>query len=195
MPLTLWQPVSTHASAGDSWTLIGKSSSDSRGVTAPFTWVLMPQAFVCALQESVSPALWKFYNQTPLAFKSNCLRFVSVPLPDPQVGKSIVGPRSFATEQCKKFFSVIVLQFVGRLLRGFMVGPMVTSSQRTCAPCCASQVCCSWGHCPCYRPLLACDPRETCKHSKAGWTQSPVGSLGPGVHRIFLCVLLMSLPP
>ena len=66
---TLWQPVSTHASAGDSWTLTGKSSSDSRGVTAPFSWVLMPQAFVCALQESVSPALWKFYNQTPLAFK------------------------------------------------------------------------------------------------------------------------------
>ena len=28
-----------------------------------------PKGFVCALQESVSPALWKFCNQTPLTYK------------------------------------------------------------------------------------------------------------------------------
>ena len=35
------RPPPTHASAGDSWTLTGKSGSVSRGVTAPFFWVLV----------------------------------------------------------------------------------------------------------------------------------------------------------
>ena len=44
----------------------------------------------------------------------------SVPLPDPQIGKSVVGPRAFlAVLDC---FSIIVLQFVGRLLCGSMLG-------------------------------------------------------------------------
>ena len=49
-------PPPTHASAGDSWTLTGKSGSISCGVTAPFSWVLVCTRFfcVCALQESVS---------------------------------------------------------------------------------------------------------------------------------------------
>ena len=34
-----------------------------------FPGSLCTQGFVCALQESVSPVLWKFYNQIPLAFK------------------------------------------------------------------------------------------------------------------------------
>ena len=41
----------THASAGDSWTLVGKSGSGS--------WCT--QDFVCAFQESVSPILCKFW--------------------------------------------------------------------------------------------------------------------------------------
>ena len=35
------RPPPTHASAGDSWTLIDKSGSVSCGVTAPFSWVLV----------------------------------------------------------------------------------------------------------------------------------------------------------
>ena len=34
---------------------------------SPGSWCT--QGFVCALQESVSPVLWKFCNQIPLAFK------------------------------------------------------------------------------------------------------------------------------
>ena len=49
------RPLLTHASAGDSWTLMGKSGSVSSGVTAPFSWVRCTQSSVCALQESVSP--------------------------------------------------------------------------------------------------------------------------------------------
>ena len=35
------RPLPTHASAGDSWTLMGKSGSVSCGITASFSWVLM----------------------------------------------------------------------------------------------------------------------------------------------------------
>ena len=35
------RPPLTHASAGDSWTLTGKSGSVSCGVAAPFSWVLV----------------------------------------------------------------------------------------------------------------------------------------------------------
>ena len=54
------------------------------------------QGFVCALQVSVSPVLWNFCNQIPLAFKVEFLGF-SILLLDPQVGKSVVGPRTFTT--------------------------------------------------------------------------------------------------
>ena len=35
------RPQPTHASAKDSWTLVDNSGSVSRGVTAPFSWVLV----------------------------------------------------------------------------------------------------------------------------------------------------------
>ena len=70
--LTPQQALSTHASAGHSWTLMGKSGSVSYGDTAPFSWIPVCIRFclgpprVCF---SVSPVLWKFYNQIPLASK------------------------------------------------------------------------------------------------------------------------------
>ena len=67
VPLTLQQ--ATHASAGDSWTLTGKSGSVSCGVTVPFSWAWCAQCFVCTLQESVFPVLCKFCNQIPLDSK------------------------------------------------------------------------------------------------------------------------------
>ena len=39
------RPPPTHASARDSWTLMGKSGSASCGVTAPFSWVLVHTSF------------------------------------------------------------------------------------------------------------------------------------------------------
>ena len=48
------RPPPTHASAGDSWTLPGKSGSVSCGVTAPFSWVLVHTRFFFALQDSIS---------------------------------------------------------------------------------------------------------------------------------------------
>ena len=43
---------------------------------------------------------------------------------------------------------------MGLLLSGFLLGLMVTSSKKTYATYCASQVCCIQSPCPCGRPLL-----------------------------------------
>ena len=55
------RPPQVHAPTRDSWTLTGKSGSISCEVTAPFSHVWYTQGFVCALQESVSPVLCKFW--------------------------------------------------------------------------------------------------------------------------------------
>ena len=75
--------LSMHATTGDSWTPTGKSGSVSCGDTAPFSWFLVHTRFFCALQESVFPVLWKFYNQIPLApkikFPGHCQSFCRIP--------------------------------------------------------------------------------------------------------------------
>ena len=140
--------------------------------------------FCCALQESFPPVLRKFYNQIPLAFKfpggSQSLFWT------PRLG-NLLWALEFL-QQCKNFFGIIVLQFVGHLLGSSVVGLMATSSQRTYVTHCAPQVCCSQSPCPCRRPLLTRAPRETLNHSKAGLAQSlwvsPLLSLGPGMHKV-----------
>ena len=49
------RPLPTQASAGDFWTLTGKSGSVSCGVAAPFSWVLCPPRLY-------SPVLRKFWQ-------------------------------------------------------------------------------------------------------------------------------------
>ena len=86
--------------------------TQSRGVPAPFSWVQVHTRFcLCPPRVSVSPVLWKFCNQIPLAFKV----------------KSIGDSQSFfcqilrlgsllwsleLSHQCENFFGIIVLQFV-----------------------------------------------------------------------------------
>ena len=56
------RPPLTHTPAGDSWTLMGKSGSVSLVgslLLSPGYWCA--QGSVCALQESVSPVLFKFW--------------------------------------------------------------------------------------------------------------------------------------
>ena len=48
------RPSPTHASTGDSWTLLGKSGSDSCGVTASFSGSWCVQGSIYTLQESIS---------------------------------------------------------------------------------------------------------------------------------------------
>ena len=131
VPLTPWQATVTHASAADSWTHTEKSGSFFCRVTAFFFFPLGPGAhkvlfvpFKSLFPQSYASSVIKSHWPS----RSNSLGF-SVLLPDFHVGKSIVGPRTFATFQ--ELLCIIVLQFVGILLRGFMVGLMTTSSKRT----------------------------------------------------------------
>ena len=48
------RPLLTYISAGDSWTLTGKSGSVSCGVTAPFSWVLVHEV-LCVPSNSLFP--------------------------------------------------------------------------------------------------------------------------------------------
>ena len=56
------RPPPTHASAGDSWTLMGKSGSVSCGVTAPFSWVLVHTRFCLCPPRIYFPVLCKFWQ-------------------------------------------------------------------------------------------------------------------------------------
>ena len=59
------RPQLTHTSVKGSWTLTASLGQSLVGVTAPFSWVLCTQGFVCALQEPVSPVLcklWRLYG-------------------------------------------------------------------------------------------------------------------------------------
>ena len=55
------RPLPAHASARNSQTPTGKSGAVSCMVTAPFSWSWCTQGFVCALRESIFPALCKFW--------------------------------------------------------------------------------------------------------------------------------------
>ena len=155
---------------GDSWTLTGKSGSVSWGslLLSPGSW--WAQDFICALWESVSPVLWKFCSQIPLAFKVKFPRGLST------------FARTLAAVQ--KPFGITVLQFVGHLLGSSMVGLMVTSCKKT------------FPHTMPPRSAAAGDPvsteglcwsmplQEALKPIKAALARSLVGSLGPGAHKV-----------
>ena len=89
---------------------LGKSAQSLVGslLLSPGSWC--SQRFVCALQESVSPVLWKLCNQVPLAFK---VKF-------PGVSQSLCQITRLANlfwaleifQQCENFFGIIIFQFV-----------------------------------------------------------------------------------
>ena len=116
--------------------------------------------------------------------KSNYLGVLS-PLLDPQVGKSVAGPRTFLTEN---LFGIIILQSVGCLLGGSMVGLMVTSSNMASATGFVTQVCCSQSPCPHGRSLLTCASTGDTQTLKGKSGSVSVGPLGPGVHRPSKCL-------
>ena len=121
---------------------------------------------------SVSKAIIKIYsfsllviliflnlkNQIPLAFKvkfpggSQSLCWI------PSLGNLLWALE--LSQQCENFFGRIVLQFVGCLLGGSLVG----------FTCCTSQICCSQSPCPHSRLLLT--------HASAGDTQKLKGRSG-----------------
>ena len=93
---------------------------------------------------SVSPVLWKFCNQIPLALNVKFPESSQSLFQIPKLENLLWALELL--QQCKIFFGKIVLQFVGCLLSGSVVG----------LTCHASQVCCSQSPCPCGRPRLTC---------------------------------------
>ena len=85
---------------------------------SPGSWCA--QDFVCVLQESVSPVLWKFCNQIPLAFKVKLPGGSQYLCQIPRLGNLLWALE--LSQQCKNFFGIIVLQFVGCLLGDSMLG-------------------------------------------------------------------------
>ena len=98
VPPTLWQatanPTPQLETPGHSQASLGQFFVGSL-LLSPGSWCA--KSFFCTLHESASLVLCKFCNQIPLASKVKFPGGFSVPLPDPQVGKSVVGPRSFLT--------------------------------------------------------------------------------------------------
>ena len=158
------RPPSTHASAGHSWTLTDKSSLVSYVVMPPFSWVLVhtgfclcpPRVFLQSCGNSVS---------NPTGLKSQIPWGFSVPLSNPQVGESVVGPRTFATVGELLWYHCS--QFMDHLLHGSIMGLMATSSKRIYATWWGPQVCCGQSLCPAAGYCWLVPLQKTLKHSKA----------------------------
>ena len=81
-------------------TLTGRSGSVSCGVTAPFPWILVHTRF-CFFSPRVPafPSPVEFLESNLSVPQCQIPWGFPVPLPNPQVGKSDEGPRTFITEQ------------------------------------------------------------------------------------------------
>ena len=91
---------------------------------------------LCPLRVSASPVLWKFSSEIILVFKvkfsegSQSLCWI------PRLRNLLWALELL--QQCENFFGIIVLQFVGHLLGGYIVGLMAASSKKTYTTCWAS---------------------------------------------------------
>ena len=124
------------------------------------------QGFLCAHQESVSPVLWKFCNQIPLASK---VKFPGGSQSLCQILR-LGNPITFLTVW--EIFGIIVLQFVSQLLGGSMVGLMVISSKRAYAIGRVTQVAAPRAPVPATGHCWPVSPQEILTPSKAGLAQS-----------------------
>jgi len=92
-------PLSTHTSTRDYWTLIGKSGSVSCVVTASFSLLLVHTRFCLCPPRVCLPSPVEVPQSNPSGLQTHISWGFSVPLPDPQVGKSVVCPRTVLTVQ------------------------------------------------------------------------------------------------
>ena len=118
---------------------------------SPGSWCA--QSFVCALQGSVSQVLCKLASN-PTGLQSQIPRGFSVPLPDPQIGKSVVVPRNFLTMWAFLWYNCSAVCGVSAWqLCGGVIGDLL---QEGLATYCVTQVCCTQSPWPYCRSLLTC---------------------------------------
>ena len=177
VPLTPRQATVFPRLHWDSQTLKGKSGSITCGIAAPFSWVPVCTRFCRALHEPVSPFLWKFCNQIPLAFR---VKFLGC-----SQSQSVVGPGTFATVQELLWCNCLLV--LSLLLRGCMVGLVATSSKKTYATCMPPKSAAARALSPWQAPADPCLLRGNSDTQRHVWSVS-VGSLfhsmGPGVHKV-----------
>ena len=177
------RPRSTHASAGDSWTLTGRSGSVFCGVTAPFSWVLVCTRFCLYPPRVCFPSPVGVLQSNPTGLQSQIPWEFSVPLFDPQVGKSVVSSRTFATVwellwfNCSPVYGLSAWWLCSGANGGLLQGDLCHNATPPRSAAARAPVPVA-GHC---WPMPF---QETLKHSKAGLAQSLVGSLGPGMHKV-----------
>ena len=177
VPLTPRQVTVFPRVQWDSQTFKGKSGSITRGIAAPFSWVLVYTRFCRALHEPVSPFQWKFCNQIPLAFKVKFLGYSQ--------SQSVVGPGTFAT--VRELLWCSCLPVLGLLLRGCMVGLVATSSKKTYATrmpprSVAARVLSPWQATA--DPCLLRGNSDTQRHVWSASVGSLLHSMGSGVHKV-----------
>ena len=139
----------THASAGQSGTLLGKFGSLSYGVIAPFSWVLVCTSFCCTLQESGPQSCGSSVIKSHWPSNSNSLGFLS-PFAGSSGWEICCGSQNFCKRArllwCK--CSPICGLSAWHLYSGDN-GDLLQEDL-----CHTSQVCCSQRSCPRSRPLL-----------------------------------------
>ena len=95
------QPMPPPETPGHSQAILAQSLVGSL-LLSPGSWCT--QGFVCALQESVSPVLWKFCNQIPLAFKVKFPGGSQSLCQIPRLGNLVWVPE--LSQQCKNFIGI-----------------------------------------------------------------------------------------
>lgn len=158
----------------DSWTSMSKSGSVFCGGYCSFLLgPSAPEGFLCALQESVFPVLWKFCNQIPLASKSHYRGSQS--FADPQAGKSAMGPRRLSPSSGRTSSSIITLQFYW-LSAWWLYSWAHTASSRSAAICASVSL---------SRPLLNIPLQETLSLMRQSLKPVSCGSSGSSAHKVF----------
>ena len=133
----------------------------------------------CALQASVSPILWKFCNQIPLAskvkFPGGSQSLGSIP----RLENMFMGPRTFLTVQEFVWYNCSAVDgSSARQFYGGINGDLLHEGL------CHTQDCCTQSPCPCGRPLLTHTSTRDTQALKDRSGSVSVGSLGPGTHQV-----------
>ena len=163
------RPAPIHASTRDSWILTGPGLGQSlvRSLLLP-PWVLVHTRFCLCPLRICFPILWKLCDQIHWPPKST-------PLPEPQVGKSVMGPRTLLTvwEFLWYNFSAVCGLSAQQLYGG--VNDNTASSKKLCDP-----GSCTQSPSPCSRPQMT---RPSAGDKRRCGSVS-VGSLGPGARKV-----------
>ena len=129
VPLSPRQATADHVSAGDPQTVM---AGLAQSLVGHYSFPLGPGAHriflcVCPLRVSVSPSPLGVEELNPFVLQSQIPWGFLIPLPDPQVGKSVLGPRTFAGSLVLLFSSLWVAHLEDMGFGFIMIAPLLPS--------------------------------------------------------------------